>query len=155
MDVIIGQIYQHFKGDLYKVLNIALHTETGEKLVIYQALYDESKIFARPYEMFISEVDKEKYPDVKAKYRFTPFNEQDEDIQIDPKVLEFLDEDDFGRKARILMEMKDKVTNDMLNTMAYSIDFELNDKSTEERFEELLNCVMLRAKFESSRLRGN
>lgn len=70
---------QHFKREwvssetseyLYKVLAFAQHTETGEKLVVYQGMYPPFKICARPYDMFMSEVDREKYPKIRQKYRF-------------------------------------------------------------------------------------
>lgn len=86
----VGDIVQHFKREtvkdkehsmeyLYIIESIATHTETREKLVVYRALYknDENgvhfNVFARPYDMFMSEVDHEKYPDIKQKYRFELF----------------------------------------------------------------------------------
>ena len=63
-------IYKHFKGDYYLVLDIATHSETCEKFVVYRALYDDNKLWIRPLEMFLSEVDKEKYPNIKQKYSF-------------------------------------------------------------------------------------
>lgn len=69
-DIKINRIYKHFKGDNYLVIDIANDSETKEKFVVYRRLYEDSSLWIRPLEMFASEVDHEKYPNVTQKYRF-------------------------------------------------------------------------------------
>ena len=85
-EFIIGDIVQHFKYEtlsdtekaqnkyLYRIEGIAEHTETGEPLIIYRALYAPFKLYARPFNMFYSKIDKFKYPNIKQEYRFEKHN---------------------------------------------------------------------------------
>ncbi len=70
MEVKIKRVYRHFKGNYYYVEDIAYHSETEETYVVYRPLYDNGKLWIRPLSMFVSEVDHEKYPNIKQKYRF-------------------------------------------------------------------------------------
>lgn len=196
------EIYKHFKGNLYQITAIAQHSETGEQLVVYQALYGDFKTYARPLDMFISRVDKEKYPDAVQEYRFelqgadsqrqkerleqsrqpetpqrseirqqpeTPEGsemrqqmeiplqseppESEEQITLDPLVLEFLDADSYEQRLNILAGLHHRITDDMITTMAIACDIEVNDGDVEERYEALKNCLLTLEKYECNRLR--
>ena len=69
-----NEVWRHFKDKLYWIVTIAQHTETGEQMVVYQAMYGEEGYYVRPLDMFMSEVDREKYPDVETKWRFEKVN---------------------------------------------------------------------------------
>jgi len=70
MEVKIKGIYKHFKGDYYIVEDIAIDSDNMNKIVVYRGLYEDSPLWARDYNDFVSEVDHEKHPDIKQKYRF-------------------------------------------------------------------------------------
>lgn len=68
-----GKVFRHFKGDLYLVEDFVLHSETGEEMVLYRALYGDYGLFVRPYYMFIEEVPEGKINPTGQKYRFEEF----------------------------------------------------------------------------------
>lgn len=208
------EIYKHFKGNLYQIVTIAQHSETGEQLVIYQAMYGDFKTYARPLAMFTSEVDKVKYPEIQQRFRFelqgadadrqtretdsangtqtttaqdaatqtaptataqdaaawatsttakpasvethpetAHIEAAEEEPTLDPLVLEFLDADSYEQKLNILAGLHHRITDEMITTMAIACDIEVNDGETEERYEELKNCLLTMEKFECNRLR--
>ena len=183
-----NEIYQHFKGNLYKVITLATHSETGESMVVYQALYGDFQVFVRPLEKFVSKVDHDKYPQVKAEYRFTlvpqilgqgapeeeplpsePEEEkgkngdsfrqeenlwmEEEEAVLDPLLMKFLDADTYEDKLNILVGLQSRITDDMLNTIAVSLDLELEEGELEERYQTLKNCLITLEKYECNRLR--
>ena len=163
------QVYRHFKGNLYQIITLAEHSESGEMMVIYQAMYGEFKVYARPLSMFMEKVDKVKYPDVAQEYRFErvevghSVKQQDIDVTVqpsddgesglDPMVLEFLDADTYEQRLNILAALHHRITDEMINTMAICVDVEIEEGDIEKRYEDLKNCLLLYDKFECNRMR--
>lgn len=178
-----GEFYRHFKNRLYQILTVAEHSETHEKLVIYQALYGEFKTYARPLAMFVSEVDHQKYPEVAQKYRFEKVEHLGEAVSekkklvqaenlkvsekvseekseisaasesIDEKIMAFLDTDDFEERYNILVSMRDTITDMQINNLAVALDVVIPEGKTDERYEQLKLCLRTKQKYESIRLR--
>lgn len=178
-----GEFYRHFKNKLYQVKQIAYHSETKEKMVVYQAMYGTFLHYVRPYDMFASEVDHEKYPEVKQKYRFekvelkdlenwdkvieynenmaltvekeeNKIEENEGESQINPALLMFLDAESYRDKLNVLTAIRGKMDDRLINDIATSMDIIVPDGPIDERFLSIKNCVMAHAKYEeSNRLR--
>ena len=152
MEPKIGSVYRHFKGNLYEVKAIALHSETGEKMVVYQALCGDGDTYVRPYDSFVSKVDRIKYPDADQEYRFEEQKAQDSP-DIDPMVMQFLETEDFEEKFTILGGLHHRITKDQIAIMAMSLDVTIEDSEIEDMYRQLKTCVDTRRRFETTRLR--
>lgn len=175
-EILPGEFYRHFKNKLYQVKGIAYHSETKEKMVVYQAMYGEFKWYVRPYDMFISEVDHVKYPDVKQMYRFekvtlqpeekqqtepvcdtdnaTDINETGDNSGVNPALIQFLDADSYREKLNVLTAIRGKLDDRLVNDIATSMDITVPDGPIDDRFMSLKACIAAHAKYEeSNRLR--
>ncbi|MDD3238893.1 MAG: DUF1653 domain-containing protein [Lachnospira sp.] len=174
-ELVVGGFYRHFKDKLYQVRGIAYHSETKEKMVVYQALYGDYSMYVRPFDMFMREVDHYKYPDVEQKYRFEQvsletLNEKSEaeikvhveekladrvteDGVIDGRLLRFLDAENFNEKLNVLTYLKSGLDDRIIDAMAASMDVEVPAGSIEERYRSLRSVIMAHSKYECTRLR--
>ena len=167
-ELVIGGFYRHFKNKLYQVKGIAYHSETKEKMVVYQALYGDYSLYVRPYDMFMSEVDHVKYPDVKQIYRFEqvyldgsqsqdnqaePSKPQAQEELVDSRLIRFLDIDTYQEKLKYLETIKDNLDDKIIDAMAASLDTEVPQGKIYDRFVSLKKVISAHAKYECIRLR--
>ena len=145
-----GEYYRHFKDNMYQVTAIARHSETGEKMVVYQALDGDEEIWVRPYEMFVSEVDHEKYPDVMQKYRF---EKVDPPKQANPLLLRFLDAESVRDKLELFQAWEAYADDNLMESIAASLDVALSSGSTQDKYRQILNCLKTMEHFEVDRFR--
>ncbi len=145
------EVYRHFKGNRYTVLAVAKHSETGEELVIYRSVDDEKEVYARPLEMFMSPVDREKYPDARQEMRFELCAENTDE---DPDVDAFMAAESYTEKLSVLVNMKSRLTNEKLSILACMCDIVLPKGDMFERYEGLKSSLVLRSRYEGTRLRS-
>ncbi len=229
------ELYRHFKGNLYQIMTLATDSETRQELVVYQALYGDYRVYVRPLDMFMSEVDRDKYPDAAQKMRFekvdltgktdtfvatdlskesraadksvvTPnavsdekkanvvmpekesksvaskvktgfkeligykrpenietqksvymektIDQEAEELNLDPLVIQFMDADLASEKNDILSKLRPTITNEMIDIMALSLGVVVNEGDVYDRYNDLRTCLNTIEKFESTRLRS-
>lgn len=215
------QRYRHFKGKDYQVLCIASDAQTGEDVVVYQALYGDYTIYTRPMSQFLSETDREKYPDAEQKYRFQeismtgsegtgqqavsqPTRQQRADVwsglqqasvsqesdsqppvhgdrgqgagyisakrdqgqgarkleipeprpgEADPALLAFLDADTMEEKSDVLVSIRHRITNRLIDDFAVTLDVVIPEGSIDVRYQQLLSSIRMVQKYEIERPR--
>ena len=170
MSIIVnsGEFYQDYKNRLYQVITTAENSENGEMLVVYQALYDEYKVYVGSVDRFVDErnynkcsLEQQKYCLKKVKVTKERTGEKTDVIQeevlkdemLEPGLLEFLDEDNWDKKYNILVSLCDKMTDKLVDDLAVAMDVVIPDGPIDKRYEELKICVRTRQKYESQHLR--
>ncbi|MCU6762376.1 Uncharacterized protein conserved in bacteria [uncultured Roseburia sp.] len=172
-----GEKYLHFKNKLYQIITVAVHSETNEEMVVYQALYGTFKSYVRPLSMFISEVDHEKYPEVMQEYRFQYIEIEEDSLPVQAAkendvdssgknqgeikeeacpinnwLIRFLDAESFDEKYEIVTEMKSDINDKLIDDLAVSLDVVIPEGNLQNRYQQLKNCIRTRQKFEGGRI---
>ncbi len=170
-----GEKYLHFKNLPYEVTAIARHSETMEKYVVYRQLYGDYETYIRPYDMFISEVDRDKYPQVTQKYRFQyvePEKEAEIMPDVDAKAASKEVPDGAGQESEtepwldrildaktpeerydIVCSIHDGITDSLIDDIATVLDLSIPEGDLKERYKQLKDCMKTIRKYESDRLR--
>ena len=167
-----GEIYRHFKNRLYQIVTVAVHTETGEELVIYQALYGDFRCFARPLSMFMSPVDREKYPDAGQTCRFELTEPgggeggsrmaeeaadgagcREEDEQVNPWLEAFLDAEGYEKQLEALSRMRGKISQKELDSLYLILDIQPGTGDPDSQLSRIIKDLETRKRYDGSRLR--
>ena len=178
-ELVIGGFYRHFKNKLYQVRGVAIHSETKEKMVVYQGLYGSYELYVRPYDMFLSEVSADNTYTVDksacdiAGNRYTEnksidyktenvssdngniadtYNSDENTVQ-DSKLIRFLDAYDYKEKLDILTSMRSELNDGLIDIMAESIEVAVPEGDITDRYNSLRKCLLAHTKYEGLRLR--
>lgn len=157
------EMYRHFKGDLYQIRCLAKHSETGEMLVVYQAMYGTFEIYARPLSMFMEEVDRVKYPSAVQRYRFELLEtmEDDEDtvarpdslVKEKPEKSEKAEEPEKPKKPEELEEPEEQLNIDplvleFLDADSYGQRLSILDSLHNRITDDMINMMAVSADLE-------
>lgn len=159
-----GEFYRHFKNKLYQIITVAEHSETGEQMVVYQALYGDYRTYVRPYDMFASEVDHKKYPEVIQKYRFERVTfekskkedvvaEPQEDQKPHPALLDFLDAETIDEKILCLETLKKTATEKEILSLYVVLDMKPIEGDLTMQLEGIKRVLKMQNHYDGGRLR--
>ena len=173
-----GEKYRHFKNKLYQIVAIAKHSETGEEMVVYQALYGDFGVWVRPLSMFMEKVDRAKYPEAAQEYRFERIPEvmtsekvmtseeaaasedeleimdlEEEEAPMHPLLLEFLDAESAEEQLAVLQKMKGKVGQRELDSICFCLDMKPMDGEVDLQLESIKKYIRMRQHYDAPRLR--
>lgn len=170
-----GELYRHFKNKMYQIVAVASHSETGEAMVVYQALYGDFKVWVRPLSMFMEEVDREKYPDADQNFRFERVMEpgsqageetgpgslregtgSQEEKPMNPDLLEFFDAMDvrnYDKMLEALARLSQKAGQKEVDDICMVLDIRPQGDSAAEQIAGIRQHVRMLKKFDGERLR--
>ena len=133
------EMYRHFKGNIYQIRCLAKHSETGEMMVVYQAMYDTFQIYVRPLDMFMAEVDRAKYPDVKQRYRFELL--QDMELSMSAQEESFRQTEPAEREESAVLTdpQEDKAVSEQAQTPERTVTHSVQQEQvqTDESYEQI------------------